>query len=171
VATIPRKRKRCWVEFLPDVNYYKPAGIPLQDLEEITLSVEELETIRLKDLDGLDQEQCAIQMDIARTTFQRHLYAAHTMIAEALVQGKVLKIEGGEYEMPSVRRFKCTVCGHEFEAPFCNGQRGRDMPCPSCGKGPVSRLGNGGGAVTGRGCHRGPGYGGGSSGSGKPTSE
>jgi predicted DNA-binding protein (UPF0251 family) len=143
VVVVPRRRKRCWVESLPEATYYKPAGVPLRELEEITLSVEELEAIRLKDLDGLDQEQCAERMGIARTTFQRHLYAAHAKIADALVKGKALRIEGGEFEMSSARRFTCTACGHEFEVPFCNGQRGRDMTCPNCGQGPVCRAGSG----------------------------
>jgi predicted DNA-binding protein (UPF0251 family) len=156
VVVIPRRRKRCWVEFLPEATYYKPAGVPLRDLDEVILSVEELEAIRLKDLEGLDQEQCAERMGIARTTFQRHLYAAHAKIAEALVKGKALRIEGGEFEMPSARRFACTACGHEFEVPFCNGQRGRDMNCPNCGQGPVCRAGSerqGGGG--GPGCCKG----------------
>ncbi len=144
------------MESLPEATYYKPAGIPLRELEEVILSVEELEAIRLKDMDGLDQEQSAEQMGIARTTFQRHLYAAHAKIAEALVKGKALRIEGGEFEMPSTRRFTCTACGHEFEVPFCNGQRGRDMTCPSCGQGPVCRVGSGmQGGGRGPGCRRG----------------
>jgi predicted DNA-binding protein (UPF0251 family) len=153
VVLIPRRRKRCWVESLPEATYYKPAGVPLRDLDEVILLVEELEAIRLKDLDGLDQEQCAGQMGIARTTFQRHLYAAHAKIADALVKGKALRIEGGEFEMSSVRRFACAACGHEFEVPF-NGERGSDMICPSCGQGPVCRAGSekqGGG---GPGCRR-----------------
>ncbi len=131
------------MEFLPEVTYYKPAGVPLRELEEVNLSVEELEAIRLKDIGGLEQEQCAEQMGIARTTFQRHLYAAHAKIADALVNGKALRIEGGVFEMPAARRFKCAACGHEFDVPFCNGQRGMDMNCPKCGQGPVCRVGSG----------------------------
>lgn len=143
MAIIPRKRKTCLVEFLPAATYYKPAGIPLRELDEVNLSVEELEAIRLKDLDGLGQEQCAGQMQVARTTFQRVLYSAHKKIAVALVEGKALRIGGGHFKMPAIRRFKCYTCSHEFEVPFGNGQRGMDMPCPSCGKGPVGRLSNG----------------------------
>ncbi len=145
---IPRRRKKCRVEFLPEVTYYKPAGVPLRELEEVKLSVEELEAIRLKDMDGLEQEQCAEQMGIARTTFQRHLYSAHAKIADVLVNGKALRIEGGAFEMPAARQFKCAACGHEFEVPFCNGQRGIDMACPNCGRGPVCRARSG---IRGRG--------------------
>jgi predicted DNA-binding protein (UPF0251 family) len=154
VVLIPRRRKRCWVESLPQATYYKPAGIPLRDLDEVRLSVEELETIRLKDLEGLAQEHCADQMGVARTTFQRHLYAARAKIADALVKGKALRIEGGEFETPLARRFLCAACGHEFEAPFCDGQRGMDMTCPSCGQGPVCSAGNGKQAGGGPGCRR-----------------
>lgn len=143
VIEIPRRRRRRWVRFLPSETYYKPAGIPLRELEEVNLTIEELEAIRLKDLEGLDQEKCATQMGISRTTFQRVLYVARSKIAEALVKGKAIRIEGGDFEMPQVRRFKCAVCGHEFEMPFGTGQRGADLACPNCGKGPVRRI-NGG---------------------------
>ena len=61
---------------MPEVTYFKPAGIPLRVLEEVCLSVEEAEAIRLKDLEGLDQEQCAEGMNISRPTFQRVLGSA-----------------------------------------------------------------------------------------------
>lgn len=137
---MPRKKRVCLVEFLPAAVYYKPAGIPLLELDEVNLSVEELEAIRLKDLEGLDQEQCAEQMQVARTTFQRVLYSAHSKIATALVDGKALRIEGGHFKMPAVRRFKCTACSHEFEVPFGNGQKGIDMTCPKCGQGLAQRI-------------------------------
>lgn len=140
VSIIPRKKKTCFVDFLPTSTYFKPAGIPLIELDEENLTVEELEALRLKDLEGLDQEQCAKQMQIARTTFQRVLYSAHLKVAAALVEGKSIRIEGGRYKMPACRRFKCSICSHEFEVPFANGVRGVDMVCPSCGKGPVHRM-------------------------------
>ncbi|MDH7576836.1 MAG: DUF134 domain-containing protein [Bacillota bacterium] len=141
---MPRRRRRRWVRFLPPETFFKPAGIPLRELEEIHLSVEELEALRLKDLEGLDQEACAAQMGISRTTFQRVLYAARSKITEALVKGKAIRIEGGDFELPAARMFKCAVCGYEFEVPFGTGQRGMDLACPNCGKGPVHRF-NGGG--------------------------
>lgn len=131
------------MQFLPRETFYKPAGVPLRELDEVHLTLEELEAIRLKDLEGLDQEDCAAQMRISRTTFQRILYAARTKIAEALVLGKAIRIEGGDFEVPQARRFKCISCGHEFEVPFGTGQRGMDLACPSCGKGPVHRVGGG----------------------------
>lgn len=119
------------MEFLPPATYYKPAGVPLRELDEVKISVEEFEALRLKDLEGMDQEQCAEKMGIARTTFQRILYAARSKIAGALVEGKAMRIEGGEYIMQSLRIFKCTTCGCEFEV--LRGAGWGKICCPRCG--------------------------------------
>src|SRR4030067_346636 len=100
----PPKCRR--VEFMPDVTYFKPAGIPLRDLEEVCMSVEETEAVRLKDLEGLEQEQGAEKMNISRPTFQRILASARLKIADALLNGKAIKIEGGHFELAN-RRFRC----------------------------------------------------------------
>jgi predicted DNA-binding protein (UPF0251 family) len=84
---------------MPEVTYFKPAGIPLRVLEESRLSVEEVEAIRLKDLDGLEQEECASKMNISRQTFQRVLGSARRNIADALLNSKAIRIEGGNFEM------------------------------------------------------------------------
>ena len=107
----PPKCRR--VEFLPDVTYFKPAGIPLRDLEEVCMSIEEAEAIRLKDLEGLEQEQGAEKMNISRPTFQRVLASARQKIADALLNGKAIRIDGGNFEM-TWRRFRCHR-GHEWE--------------------------------------------------------
>jgi predicted DNA-binding protein (UPF0251 family) len=141
VIAIPRRRKKCWVEFLPPVTYYKPAGVPLRELDEVVLTVEEFEALRLKDMDGLEQVQCAERMGIARTTFQRILYAARYKVTEALVKGKAIRIEGGEYVLPTERLFWCAACGSEFEVPSStNGEI--EVCCPSCGQGSVHRFHN-----------------------------
>jgi predicted DNA-binding protein (UPF0251 family)/predicted Fe-Mo cluster-binding NifX family protein len=95
----PHKCRR--VAFLPDVTYFKPAGIPMRTLEEVRLSVEEAEAIRLKDLEGLEQEEGARRMNISRPTFQRVLASARQKIADALLKGKAIRIEGGSFEMAS----------------------------------------------------------------------
>src|SRR3989304_1376829 len=94
------------VEFLPDVTYFKPAGIPLRDLKEVRLSIEEAEALRLKDLEGLEQEQGAEKMNISRPTFQRVLASARKKMADALLNGKAIRIEGGNFEVAS-SRFRC----------------------------------------------------------------
>jgi predicted DNA-binding protein (UPF0251 family) len=96
---MPRPPKCRRVSFIPEVTYFKPAGIPLIALKEIHLSVEEIEAIRLKDLEGLEQEQGAKRMNISRPTFQRILISARQKMADALLGGKAIRIEGGSFEM------------------------------------------------------------------------
>jgi predicted DNA-binding protein (UPF0251 family) len=107
----PPKCRR--VEFLPNVTYFKPAGTPLKDLEEVGMSVEEAEAIRLKDLEGLEQEQGAEKMNISRPTYQRILASARQKLADALLNGKAIRIEGGNFEM-RWHRFR-RQRGHEWE--------------------------------------------------------
>lgn len=84
---------------LPQSTYYKPRGVPLSVLQHVTLTVDELEAIRLADLQGLYQEQAAEKMKISRQTFGRILESAHKKIADALVNSKALAIEGGSFEL------------------------------------------------------------------------
>jgi predicted DNA-binding protein (UPF0251 family) len=69
-------------------------------LEQVALTVDELEALRLADLEGLYQEQAAEEMGVSRQTFGRILEAAHKKVADALVGGKALSIEGGVFEVP-----------------------------------------------------------------------
>jgi predicted DNA-binding protein (UPF0251 family) len=96
---MPRPPKCRRVAFLPEATYFKPAGIPLRLLDEIRLSVEEAEAIRLKDLEGLEQGQGAEKMNISRPTFQRVLASARQKIADALLNGRAIRIEGGNFEV------------------------------------------------------------------------
>jgi predicted DNA-binding protein (UPF0251 family) len=125
---MPRPQKCRRVEFLPNTTYFKPAGIPLSNLEEVCMSIEEVEAIRLKDLEGLEQEAGAEKMNISRPTFQRMLASAHRKVADAILNGKAIKIDGGNFEMTR-RRFR-SHRGHEREL---------EMPisalpesCPEC---------------------------------------
>jgi predicted DNA-binding protein (UPF0251 family) len=124
----PPKCRR--VAFLPGVTYFKPAGIPLRALEEVRLSVEEAEAIRLKDLEGLEQEQGAEKMNVSRPTFQRVLASARLKMADALLNGKAIRIEGGNFEM-SPLRFSCAY-GHEWEVPFDTATGMLPQFCPTC---------------------------------------
>ena len=96
---MPRPVKWRRVAFVPDVTYFKPAGIPMRVLDEICLTVEEAEAIRLKDLESLEQEDGAEKMNISRPTFQRVLAAGRKKIADALLNGKAIRIEGGNFEV------------------------------------------------------------------------
>jgi predicted DNA-binding protein (UPF0251 family) len=116
---------------MPGVTYFKPAGIPMRMLNEICLPVEEAEAIRLKDLEDLDQEQCAERMNISRPTFQRVLESARKKIAEALLEGKAIRIEGGNFEMAAIR-YRCRN-SHEWDVPLAKEQAEAAQPCPICG--------------------------------------
>jgi predicted DNA-binding protein (UPF0251 family) len=96
---VPRPRHCRRVACLPQSTYYKPRGVPLSVLQHVTLTVDELEAIRLADLQGLYQEQAAEKMKISRQTFGRILESAHKKIADALVNAKALAIEGGSFEV------------------------------------------------------------------------
>jgi predicted DNA-binding protein (UPF0251 family) len=125
------------VDSIPESNYFKPRGIPLSMLEEVVLAVDECEAIRLADLEGLYQEQAAEKMKVSRQTFGRIIESARRKVAEALVKGKALKIEGGEFEMSEMRKFKCSDCQHTWELPFGTG---RPQDCPSCKSGNIYRA-------------------------------
>ena len=116
----------------------KPAGIPLARLQEVCLSVEEVEAIRLKDLEGLEQEECAQKMSISRTTFARVLASARQKMADALLNAKAIRIEGGNFEM-AIRRFRC-INGHEWDVPFEAMINTPPQGCPTCNTGSIMPL-------------------------------
>ena len=82
------------------MDAFLPNRIPPWGREEIVLPIEGLEAIRLSDFEGLDHETAAIRMNVSRQTFGRILAEARAIIAEGLVMGKVLRIQGGHFEMP-----------------------------------------------------------------------
>jgi predicted DNA-binding protein (UPF0251 family) len=102
----------------------------MAELEEVRLLVEEAEAIRLKDLEGLEQEDCAAKMKVSRSTFSRILDSARQKFADALLNGKAIRIEGGNFEM-AARRFRC-LQGHEWEVPFETLISAPPELCPRC---------------------------------------
>jgi predicted DNA-binding protein (UPF0251 family) len=80
---------------VPAASVFKPLGIPLRELDEIVMTLDEFEAIRLANLDGLYQEQAAEQMSVSRPTFSRIIDSAYRKVADAIVHGKALRIEGG----------------------------------------------------------------------------
>jgi len=120
---------------------FKPAGVPASTLEEVVLSLDEFEALRLADLEGLYQEQAAERMQVSRQTFGRTVEAARKKVAEALVLGKALRIEGGNVQLPEMRTFACADCRHQWQEPFGTGRPGG---CPSCGSARFQRTDNGG---------------------------
>jgi len=99
-------------------------------LEEVCLSVDEAEALRLKDLEGLEQEEGAEKMGISRPTFQRILVSARQKVTDALLNGKAIRIEGGDFEL-ALRRFRCSQ-GHEWDVPFEAMLAGPPESCPAC---------------------------------------
>jgi predicted DNA-binding protein (UPF0251 family)/predicted Fe-Mo cluster-binding NifX family protein len=98
----PRK-----VGFLPGVTYFKPAGIKIADLKEVVLGHDEIEAIRLKNLQGLSQEEAAEEMNISQPTLHRLLWSAYAKMTDAIVNGKALKIEGGNINVPETSLPEC----------------------------------------------------------------
>ena len=129
---------RC-VAQLPNVGFFKPVGIPANALEGVRLSLEELESIRLKDLEGLEQEECAQQMRVSRPTFHRVLEAARKKLADALINGKAIQIEGGNFELAQ-RVFRCGDDGHEWNVPFETMVKRLPLSCPRCLGANIQRM-------------------------------
>lgn len=92
-----RPSKYRWIRREPSVTFFKPRGIPLRALKIVTLTVEGYETIRLSDVEGLDQESASSKMGISRQTYGRVLAQARKTLADAIVHGYALEIEGGNY--------------------------------------------------------------------------
>jgi len=146
---------------VPRVTLFKPAGVPGRELEQLPLAVDELEAIRLVDLEGLSHEHAAAAMGVSRQTVGRVLERGRAKVAEALVGGKAILIGGGQYRV-APRQLCCSICGALWAATT-------DSPlpagCPSCGSAdvgtcwdPVGRcgMGHGGrGGGRGRGCDAG----------------
>lgn len=82
-----------WLRFQPNVYYFKLRGIPLKFLEEVSLLPDELEALKLHEVDGLEQKAAAKRMKISQSTFQRILASAYRKTSEALVKGKAIRIE------------------------------------------------------------------------------
>jgi uncharacterized protein len=90
---VPRPKLKRRVRFNPDVTYFKPRGIPLKKLEEVTLSADELEALRLKNFLELDQKEAAEKLEVSQSTFHRVLLSANKKVTEALIKGKAIRIE------------------------------------------------------------------------------
>ncbi len=109
---MPRPRKWRKVCKLPRTNLFGPLNTRLSEANPIIMTVEEYETIRLIDSEGMMQEECAERMNVARTTVQRIYNEARKKLAQSLVDGKLLKIEGGDYRLcdGNERVYGCNPC-------------------------------------------------------------
>ena len=129
---MPKPKKDRFVLQPPTVAYFKPQGIPMYQLDQVVLSVDEYEALRLVDREGLQQQQAAERMGISRATCARMMEAAHRKVAEALTAGKAIRIEGGSYVLGH-NRFRCRDCNASWEAPVRGpGAPPQAQSCPRC---------------------------------------
>jgi predicted DNA-binding protein (UPF0251 family) len=122
-------------------------------LTEVKLSIDGLEAIRLTDLEGLEQEEASRRMKISRQTFGHILSSARRVIADAVVNGKALQIEGGDIVMAPKRKFRCSVCTHSWEMAYGTG---RPVNCPQCRSKNIHRAEEDRGYALRGGARRGP---------------
>ena len=123
------------IGFMPSTVYFKPAGVPLTELTEVTLTLDEVEALRLADLEGLYQEKAGKRMKVSRATFARIVESARRKVADALLHGKALRLEGGTVAMDGEsnrpaknrkRRGRC--CGRQRK---CEGGRTGGLAVPN----------------------------------------
>jgi predicted DNA-binding protein (UPF0251 family) len=125
---VPRPPIERAVAGVPRITLFKPAGVPGRDLEQLQLGVDELEAIRLVDLEGLSHEQAADAMGVSRQTVGRVLERGRARVAEALVGGKAILIGGGQYRVEPGRK-RCRVC----RASWVETGESPSGVCPECG--------------------------------------
>lgn len=134
---MPRPTEKRHVKGPPPCGFFKPAGIRAVDLEEVCLTVDEFEVLRLIDYEGVYQEKAADAMGVSRQTVGRMAERARRKVADVLVNAKALRIEGGAYVTGGTRSFACGGCGHQWELPYgtpCSDE------CPECGDKDVARA-------------------------------
>ena len=133
-----RPHKKRFVAYNPGVCYFKPRGIPMLELEEIRLTIDEREALRLADLEGFSHEDGGKQMGVSRATFGRIIERARKIVADALINGKAINVEGGNYVISSTERlFRCDNCDYEWHEDPGTGRPDR---CPSCRRSEVYRV-------------------------------
>ncbi len=121
---MPRPYKTRWIYGAFEADYFKPRGRPMADLEEIRLEADELEALRLADLEDLYQDAAAEKMGISRQTFGNILKRAHQKVADALIGGKAIRMNPAA----SGRQW-CRRCGRPWAGT--NLEPGREE-CPEC---------------------------------------
>lgn len=118
------------VQKLPEFKYFVPSDVE-EDIRENILKIEELEAIRLRDLENLEQEECAKNMEISRQTFQRIYNEAKRKVADSLINGKAIKISGGNYTQ-HICKLVCKNCGNSWQERMEDIEYKDDI-CPKCG--------------------------------------
>jgi len=129
------------VNTIPLFVYYKPHGVSLDKLDELILTLEEIEALNLKDRQDLDQKDAAREMGISRSTFQRILKSARKKVITAIIEGKALKFEGGNY-IPDkdIIKTRCLKGNYHYRIRKEDLKQENQeyklskIKCPECGK-------------------------------------
>ncbi|MCZ7556050.1 MAG: DUF134 domain-containing protein [Bacteroidia bacterium] len=138
---MPRPRIPRRILLPPRYLTFKPMGVPRHLLQQVILTVDEFEAIRLADHEGMDHLAAAARMGISRPTFSRLIEAAHAKVAACIIEGRELRIEGGDVDfVQSLQR--CTDCGDEVvqEVEESAGTDSQENSCRVCGSGRVVDL-------------------------------
>ncbi len=123
----PKNYRRVSLE--PKEIYFKPKGIPIRDLDEEILTLDEIEALRLADVEGMYHTEAAEKMGVSRATFGRIVEMARHKVASAILQGKAIRVEGGVVQLEGYRQFLCSDCKNQWHEQFGTG---RPNACPSC---------------------------------------
>jgi predicted DNA-binding protein (UPF0251 family) len=134
---MPRPLKCRRIGCQPAASTFKPAGVAGPSLEQLTMSLDELEAARLADLEGLYQEEAARRMQVSRQTFGNIVASARRKLADFVVNGKLLHIQGGTVRLAGVRTFACDRCRRRWSQPFGSGP---PEACPGCRSGDIHRT-------------------------------
>ncbi|MBD3260218.1 MAG: DUF134 domain-containing protein [Candidatus Altiarchaeales archaeon] len=118
------------VSEIPEVNYFKPRGIPLTELEQAELKVEELEALKLVYLEGMKRERAAESMGVSRRTMQRELNSGLKKIVDALLSGKAIEIKGGYFVSDGEVVFRCLDDKYQWKQ---DKSLKKPEACPECG--------------------------------------
>ena len=126
---MPRPKCCRQIGVMPGNTCFRPEGTTPSSSEVVLLTLDEYEAIRLADLEGLYQEKAASRMNISRQTFGRIIETARWKVADTLVNGKVLRIEGGSVSMKAGKPVRCPRCRRAL-GPDC--VRLNETGCPHC---------------------------------------
>ncbi len=136
---MPKEKKERSVRFPPPAAFYRPIGIPSSHMGQVVLSLDEYEALRLVDYEGMDQADASVHLGVSRPTCARILESARRKLAEMLVNGSALKIEGGSYRLRA-NRFRCFDCGSMWETEIGAAAEENPQECPHCGSRHLANL-------------------------------
>lgn len=137
-----KPKKNRYVQSPPSVVFFKPQGIPMVELEQVVLELDEFEAIRLVDHEGLQQGEAAQRMKVSRGTCARILDSAHRKVASALVRGTAIRIQGGSFVL-EFNRYRCQKCNSTWQTSHRASPKAApaSLVCPRCRSNKVLDLG------------------------------